>query len=249
MSELIRLETVDSTNLYALQNFAELADGAMVVAYTQTEGKGRRGRKWVSPPGKNIYASFVLKRADASKCAPWIGCIASLNTLKSFTEKSDLWIKWPNDVFCGTKKIAGVLCESHSAPASNVIDGIVVGIGVNLNMTMEEVEAIGVPATSILIETGVQSEIAEFAEVLQRNLLKISKADEKFIYGIWKKENRLIGKKVSVQMENGEKSTGIFKYISDEGNLVMLMDGNFERSFSSGDVSVEASDFPAHSSI
>lgn len=238
--KLVHLETIDSTNLFALKNFAEFADGTLIIADSQTNGRGRRGRKWISPPA-NIYASYVIKKQEglAPVCASWIGCLASLNTLRSFAPKSDFWIKWPNDVFSGSKKISGVLCESHSAQNSNRVDGMIIGMGVDVNLTPKDIENAGISATSLFIETGKKTDIAKFAEILHDNLLTLSDMDQESLYEIWKRENRLLGKKILVRLENGEEISGIFKDIAEDGRLVLRIGQSRNRYFSSGDVSLE----------
>ena len=76
---LLELETVDSTNTYAKNNFDVLADGTLVCAEMQTAGRGRLGRHWISPAGTSIYASLVMKRIDQPFYATAAASLAALN--------------------------------------------------------------------------------------------------------------------------------------------------------------------------
>lgn len=237
---IIRLDKIDSTNRYALANFAKLADASLILAKEQSSGHGRRGRKWLSPPG-NIYASFVLKKVLHPAQLTFIGTLSSLQTLRDYAPILQLWVKWPNDVYIGSLKISGVLSEIHSPEQSNRSDGAVIGIGVNLNTDKEFFAAEKVPGTSIFAETAKITDMGNFAEALHENLIKFYHAtliNPEGIYELWKKENILIGKEIEIIRESGDKIKGVFKEIAKDGSLILQFPDCNTQTFHSGEVSV-----------
>jgi len=153
-------EEVDSTNrLLADLARAGAPHGTVVVAESQTAGRGRLGRPWVSPRGVNLYASILLTPATASSALAWIpllAAVAVVRALKPLTGLS-LKVKWPNDVLVpqdgGGRKLAGILVEAISSGQAGE-RAVVVGIGINVNMPAEAFpEDLRSSATSLLIET------------------------------------------------------------------------------------------------
>jgi len=134
--QIIRLETVDSTNEH-LKRHADLSDeGTVVIADRQTEGRGRRGRTWIDHPGKSLLFSFLLHpKADQAQLLlnmMW-PAVAVAEALAKFG--TDTFVKWPNDLLIGGRKVGGVLAET-------IISGdsarMVIGIGLNLNQTLSD---------------------------------------------------------------------------------------------------------------
>jgi BirA family biotin operon repressor/biotin-[acetyl-CoA-carboxylase] ligase len=109
------------------------AEGVVVVADAQTAGRGQAGRVWISPPGRNIYVSIVLRPVLAPAQAPLLSLFAAVALVDTLRQEGvPCGVKWPNDVLVGDRKVAGILTEME-------IDGervrfVVVGIGVNVNM-------------------------------------------------------------------------------------------------------------------
>jgi BirA family transcriptional regulator, biotin operon repressor / biotin---[acetyl-CoA-carboxylase] ligase len=152
--ELIWLKTTDSTNSY-LQNLvkeSKIPEGTLVIADEQTLGRGQRGNQWESSSGENLTFSFVIypeflglgEQFMLSK----IIALAIFDLLKKFTK--DVKIKWPNDIYIGRNKIAGILVE-------NVIKGpkilsTIVGIGLNVNQKIFSEELLF--ASSLSLKTG-----------------------------------------------------------------------------------------------
>ena len=130
-------KTIDSTNKYAKENAGELADGTVIIAEEQTEGRGRLGRDWQSTKYKGIYFSIVLKPdlhpSRVSKIT-LIGASAVYLALKELGIES--LIKWPNDIILDEKKICGILTEMSCE--LNQVNYLVIGIGLNVNQTKED---------------------------------------------------------------------------------------------------------------
>ena len=145
---------VDSTNHYARKLAEEGAvHGTVVVAETQTAGKGRRGRGWVSPAGSAIYMSYILRPPIEPHQASALTLVAAMAVQKAVSRMLpvEARIKWPNDLIIEGRKICGILTEMSSD-----MDGIryvVTGIGINVNQ-LEFPEEIRETATSLLAQTG-----------------------------------------------------------------------------------------------
>ena len=153
MYQILSYKKLNSTNKFALENISSLPDNSIISADIQDTGRGRLDRKWVSDKPNNCYISFVLKPdLKFQKNFPNITQYLSIvlcETLEAYGIEPN--IKWPNDVLVNNKKIAGILSEmSFSAKG---YEGIVLGIGVNLNLSKSDLEDINIPATSLNLET------------------------------------------------------------------------------------------------
>jgi BirA family biotin operon repressor/biotin-[acetyl-CoA-carboxylase] ligase len=125
---------VGSTNA-VLRRLAETgaSEGTVVLAETQTLGRGRLGKAWYSPPGLNLYASVLFRPAIALSAVPVFAMATSLAvTDAAGAEGVAAAIKWPNDVLAGGRKVAGTLITYASA--GDVVEYVIVGVGVNLNV-------------------------------------------------------------------------------------------------------------------
>ena len=245
MSKIIHLEKVDSTNNYAQKYFNSLPDRSLITAQSQTNGKGRGGKTWISSNTSNLYASYIMKNISFSPCkASWVGGLAALYAISEITENStDYWIKWPNDIYNKTKKIAGILCET-SIGQNNQINGVIIGIGININMPKQELDRIDKPATSILIETGVSTSISSVSDILLSNLNRfydiILTKNIDSIFELWKKENALIGKNVEIVSGSNTILNAKVLDIENSGELVVADNNATIHKIYSGDVSVKS---------
>ena len=244
MSKIINLEQVDSTNNYAQNYFNSLPDRTMITARSQTNGKGRCGKTWISSNTSNLYASYIMKNISFLPYkASWIGGLAALYTISKTTENpTAYWIKWPNDIYNSSKKIAGILCES-SLGQNNQINGVIIGIGININMSKQELDHIDKPATSILAETGISSDINSVSGILHSNLNRlydiILSNNIDSIFSAWKKENGLIGNSVEILTGNNTILNARVLDIDNTGELIVTdNNANIHRIYS-GDVSVK----------
>lgn len=152
------IPTIDSTNDRALALAAAGApEGTTVVAEQQTAGRGRRGRTWFSPPGAGLYVSIVLRPAGSDTLPPAV----TLLTLTAGVALAEgiqaatglpLQIKWPNDLVLERRKLAGILAEAVSGPASG-LQAVVLGFGINIRAAAYPPE-IAHRATSLEAELG-----------------------------------------------------------------------------------------------
>ena len=132
-------------------------EGAVAVAEKQTEGRGRLGRKWLSPPGVSILCSILLEPPVETHRLPELSLVAGEACAEAISTVTGLEpeIKLPNDVLLGGRKAAGILAEAR--------DGrVVLGIGINVNVPAGELPAeVDRPATSLLVETGHEVDRAQ----------------------------------------------------------------------------------------
>lgn len=150
---------VGSTNA-VLRRLAETGavDGTVVLAEMQTAGRGRLGKPWFSPSGLNLYASVLLRPSISSSAVPVFAMIASLAVSDAvWAEGVPATIKWPNDVLVDGRKLAGTLVTYASG--GDLVDYVIVGVGVNLNVERSAlVAALGAAA----------ADATSLAEVLRR---------------------------------------------------------------------------------
>lgn len=233
-------EEIDSTNTYVKNHIDELADGELIVAFKQTAGRGRRGREWVSPADTNIYATLCIKQVDSAYLCGTVVALAALETLRYFYPEGDFYIKWPNDIYCGTAKIAGMLCDGCGIK-NGKISAIAAGIGININFEPEDMANIGQDATSLYALSGTKFNLKKVAKKLafyaKRCYIMYLK-DSAALRRTWEKENALIGKHIGIVKPDGETVYGIFESIRDDGALQMRTDSGKKESFFAGDVSV-----------
>lgn len=163
-------DTVDSTNNQA-RRLAEKGapEGTLVIAETQTAGKGRRGRSWISPPGTGIWFSLILRPDILPAFAPMLTLVTALSVADAVEEVCHLpaKIKWPNDIVLSGRKICGILTEM-SAEAEQV-HYVVTGIGINANMK-EFPEEIAKTATSLYLESGSPVRRSHVAAAVMRHM-------------------------------------------------------------------------------
>jgi BirA family biotin operon repressor/biotin-[acetyl-CoA-carboxylase] ligase len=130
---LLYYPTIDSTNSKAKQEAeAGAPHGTVIVADHQTSGRGRRGREWDSPPGKNLYFSLLLKPDFPPDRASMLTLVISLSVAHAISELThlDVRIKWPNDIILHGKKICGILTEMSTE--LDFIHYVIIGVGINV---------------------------------------------------------------------------------------------------------------------
>lgn len=130
------LDTVDSTNSYLRRLAVQGAiDGVVAVAEEQTGGRGRLGRTWVSPPGRNLYLSVLLRCDMPPEAMGQVSLTAGLAACETVDEWCAGTLKWPNDVLVDGRKVVGILCEAEVRGGERQV---VIGVGINVNMRLDE---------------------------------------------------------------------------------------------------------------
>ncbi|HYD48790.1 MAG TPA: biotin--[acetyl-CoA-carboxylase] ligase [Terriglobales bacterium] len=131
-------EETDSTNTRLREaGRSGAAEGLVAIAEQQSAGRGRLGRSWASPPGRNLYMSVLLRPPVALEMVPQLTLVAGLATAETAREwVPQAQIKWPNDVWVAGRKVAGILTEMEASGSQ--VGFVVTGIGVNLNLRADE---------------------------------------------------------------------------------------------------------------
>lgn len=215
--------------------------GALVVAESQTKGRGRLGRAWSSPPGDGLYLSVVLRPRVPPAAAPPLTLavgLALLDTARAFGASAHL--KWPNDLLVDVggvrRKVAGVLTEM--ATSGTRIEHVIVGIGLNVG-TLEFPPELTDVATSLRLAT---ARALDRGEVLVTLLDGLDRRYADFIaHGTpatvrtWKREVDFLGRVVTVSA-GSEKVIGLAEDIDDEGALIVVEEHGTRHRLWAGDV-------------
>ncbi len=146
---ILRFPDLHSTNSYAVENLSSLPDKQVIIADIQTAGRGQFDRKWFSDVRGNVYLSIVLRDLPLLNLTPYMAEVIC-GVLKEYGVMPQ--IKEPNDVIVDGKKIAGIL--SQSSTRGDKLNGIVIGAGINLNLSEQYLEKIDQPAISLNLLLG-----------------------------------------------------------------------------------------------
>ncbi len=239
-------DEVGSTNDVALElGRWGAAEGTVVMADSQTKGRGRYGRRWVSPPGVNLYLSVVLRPAvepGHAALATFVASLALGDTMR--TVGVEPAIKWPNDMVTGGRKVAGVLTEAETAAAR--VEFLVVGIGLNVNMDGAAIErllgeeASGV--TSLREAAGMELDREEVAaallEALDARYAEFLGRGAGWVVEAWNAASRMVGRRASVRVEGGVVE-GVVRGVDAQGRLIVERGDGGVEAVVAGDVQVE----------
>lgn len=234
MYKLIEFDSLNSTNTFAKENIKSIQDKTVIAANIQTSGYGRFQRKWISDVSENIYISIVLKPENTKNLTNLTQylCIVLCKTLEDYNITGE--IKWPNDILINGKKFSGILCECINKKE------IVLGLGVNLNLTRKNIEKISQPATSLNLETEKKVNKKFFQEKLLNNFFKdYEKFMENgfaFIKDDYLKRIKFLGKTIFVSNDTNKKNEYIAKSINEDGALIVVDKLKKEIKIFSGDV-------------
>ncbi len=234
-------ETLGSTSDRA-RELAEAGapEGVVVIAEKQTQGRGRLGRRWESPPNRNLYVSILLRPAIDAEEAPLLALVAGLATAEAVAEWApQAQIKWPNDVLIDGRKTAGILTELYTEAEQLAV---IAGIGVNLNLGLDELPPeLRDKATSVYAATGRAVDRAVFAATL------LSKLEERYrqfrtsgfaaMRQHWNARSCLNGHRVTISGA-GVTQRGKVIGMGDDGTLQLLSEEGTEMRVVAGDVTV-----------
>ncbi len=241
--EIYYFDSIDSTNIKAKDlAYNNEADGTVVIAEEQNQGRGRLGRNWSSPKKMGIWMSIILKPQIEPQDAVKVTQVAAAAVWKAIAQMGiKTQIKWPNDIVLNGKKICGILTEMSGE--LNRLNYLVVGIGINTNTNKEDFpEEIRNMATSIKAETSKEMErkkllasVLNNFEALYDQLINHSSIEEALI--ICKENSALIGKNVRLIIKGEVKEVEAMD-INEDGELIVKdKEGNTSKVIS-GEVSV-----------
>jgi len=232
--DVLVFNEIDSTNTYCLKNFDKLNDNTVLIGRNQTKGKGRFGREWISEKDKDITMSILVKpNKDVSILHYTISSsLAVLKALNDF-DISDLFIKWPNDIYYKDKKLCGILAETSMELTSKVVEAVVIGIGLNVNslisskvegsISLYEILGFQIKRVSLISKV-----ISYFNEFLNTSYEKL--------FLEWKKNMGYIGKKVVLRRGKEEIHCRLID-VSKSGEIIVEKD-NTVMMFDFGEISL-----------
>ena len=239
---LLRLETVDSTNAEARRRAEAGEPGPLWIwSARQSAGRGRNGRQWQSQHG-NLFASLLIGLScplrTAGQLALLAGVVAYDTAVKLLPEevRSELLLKWPNDVLLKGSKVAGVLLESASETAPNRCK-VVIGTGLNLSSYPPDLEQ---PATSLATHGGVTTPAAAFETLAAVTDAWLTRWGEgvsfQTVRRAWLDRAGPTGRPLRVRLHGDQEAEGTFAGLDSGGALRLLMSDGAERRVAAGDV-------------
>jgi BirA family transcriptional regulator, biotin operon repressor / biotin---[acetyl-CoA-carboxylase] ligase len=234
-------QEIGSTNIQA-RELAErgAAEGEIVLAEAQTQGRGRLGRRWESPPFSNLYLSIILRPHLPARDAPQITLTAAVALVETvaFFLPCPPSIKWPNDILFEGKKLAGILTEA--ACDADRVEYVILGIGLNLNYRVDAMpEELRRRATSLADLTGKnvsrESVLVRLIQDLDRCYGELEATGFEAMRPRWEAHFGLRGRRVLVEL-GGQTLIGRAQGIDREGALIVEDEHGQRRSVVAGDV-------------
>jgi BirA family biotin operon repressor/biotin-[acetyl-CoA-carboxylase] ligase len=230
-------------NEAARQAQAGAQEGTVVVAETQTAGRGRLGRSWVSRPG-NLYLTVVLR--PTLQTLPFLSCLAGVAVVRALGQTTGLRpsveglrprLRWPNDVLLGGKKVAGILVES--AVEGDAVRYALVGIGINVDLDASNVAEIASVATSLNSAAGNPVSREEVLRHLLQGMdsLYLQLAQGKTPLAEWKGLLDTLGRRVRVSWQD-QVCWGQAEDVDELGNLQLRQDDGRLVTLTAGDVTL-----------
>lgn len=236
---LLYLDTTSSTQDVARAEVERGGPvGTAVLAEEQTAGRGRLGRAWVSPAGKNIYVTLVMRPpAPKLRVLSIVSPLAIAEALEGIGLAPRL--KWPNDVMVGGRKIAGILIETELS--GDAVKYALVGIGLNVNFDVEATPEIADTATSVRRELGRDASreelLAALLNVFEARYEQALEGDA--VYQVWRSRLETLGRRVRATL--GERvEEGVAEDVDAEGNLLVRRDDGRLAVVEAGDVTLSA---------
>jgi len=241
---IIYRSVTGSTNLDALDLAAKGAsEGTCVISDAQTAGRGRLGRSWVAPAGGSILTSVILRPKLSPQTATLLTLAAGVAAARAIHHVTDLkpWIKWPNDLFVGNRKLAGILTEMHAE--MDRVHFVVVGIGMNVNMDRKSFPSeIRKIATSLSIEArrtvSRNQLIATLYHELEAAYVRLVEHGAKPIIAQWEELAKIRGKHIRASLVNDRKVYGTAIGLDSDGALLIEDRNGKIRKITAGDVEV-----------
>jgi BirA family biotin operon repressor/biotin-[acetyl-CoA-carboxylase] ligase len=243
--EILFFPEIDSTNREARDRARGGAgEGTVILADSQSRGKGRLGRSWESPADANLYLSVILRPLIPAAAAPQITLLAGVAAARALSGISGLecFIKWPNDIFFRGKKLAGILAEMEGGGSR--VAFIILGIGVNVNWRREDFPPdLRQTATSLVAESGEEVRRAAVAVGLFRELEKEYTAYTREGFSVrlreeWNRVSWINGKQITLSSPEGILS-GTALGLDTDGALLLLDEEGKTRRVVAGDVSLQ----------
>lgn len=239
MVQHLKYSSLDSTQLeahrYLAQQPSPREGWVLITAEQQAQGRGQHGRSWVSPPGGNLYATYIIPwRLDHHRLLPHVAQVVTLAVCMSLEAQGVMpQIKWVNDLFLNRRKLGGVLCEFAE-------EALLIGIGLNVRTPPQALQDLSQPATSLVQETAqdwlVDDLLSHLTPQINAQLTRLQKEGfEKMAPDI---NARLAFRDECIILVTDQKHySGICRGVSPTGGLLLERDSGTE-DFRSGRIFV-----------
>ncbi|HYB68485.1 MAG TPA: biotin--[acetyl-CoA-carboxylase] ligase [Candidatus Acidoferrales bacterium] len=240
-------EEVASTNEWAKKLASRGAlEGWVAIAETQTHGRGRLDREWISPLG-GLWFSLILRPKQRLAKAAKLTYVGGLAVAETLHEEYGLsaQTKWPNDVLVNGRKICGILGEASTM--GKEINYVILGIGINANFDAERVlpESIRAGATSLETELNRRIQLEglfiRLLEKLEATYALYNRRGFSFILKQWKKYACFLGKEVEVR-DRIEKTIGLAYDVDMDGSLILMLENGVFKHVFAGEVYLRTSE-------
>lgn len=233
------LKETDSTNNYAKKLAAKgEAAGTVVIAETQTGGKGRLGRKFESPKGSGLYMSMILRPKFDISLSPLITSAAAVAAAEAVEELCGcrVDIKWVNDLYVNGRKICGILTEASLSMEMNSLEYAVVGIGINT--ASHDFGELSSRVTDLESETGVRVNRCELCgKIADRLEYWLDNMENRLHLGEYRRREMLTGHMITASF-GGKTITGKAVGIDENANLTVETENNETLVLTSGEASL-----------
>lgn len=243
---MVELDEIDSTNAEAARRAQDGRLGpTWIWAKSQSSGRGRQGRPWVSEPG-NLYCSALLSDGLELRSLTQLGFVAGLAVYDAARRSlapapADLSLKWPNDLLLNGAKLSGILLESTNVPHL----GLAVAVGIGVNVAHSPPRSATAYETTHLSAHGKAADLRHTFEHLAR---AFAEWHEVWDFGAgfvrvrdtWMDRAQGLGKTVTVKMPD-QKLTGRFDRLDDDGAMIMRLENGQDRRILVGDLFVPTS--------
>lgn len=197
--------------------------GSVLVAEEQTAGRGRRDRGWSAPQYSSVMVSVLVRPGEDPARWGWIPLLTALAIVDAVRATGvSAWVKWPNDVLVGDRKLAGVLCEVVPTAQGGAV---VAGWGINVDQSSAELP--GGLATSLRLEGGGADRASLLISVLSswESWYRRWEAGDDELFEAYTRCSATIGRDVAVELPDGSRLRGSADRIDERGGLVVVVDG------------------------
>ena len=235
--EIFYFDSLSSTMDKAMElGLKDSPEGSLVVAETQTKGRGRLGRHWISPKYKGVYFSLLLRPKIIPQQASVLTILIAVSVTEAIQKITglSLTIKWPNDIMLNNKKLGGILLEMNAE--TDLVKFVVIGVGVNVSSSKTSLAS---NATSLDEESQVKIErvnlLQEILRQIELNYLEFCQAGAKNILEKWRKASSTLHSRIKVSCQK-ESIEGEAVDIDADGGLLVRNDSGFIEKVMAGDV-------------
>jgi len=237
---IIHLQQTTSTNDVARDMARRGApDGALVLADAQTAGRGRRGRAWNAPAGQCLLCSLILRPALAPARATRLTMLAAVAIARAILALGlPAVLKWPNDILINGRKAGGILTEAQTL--GDKLEHVIVGLGINVNVSAGGLTALAPRATSLLAEGGQPVEREHLLRLLLAEMeapyLAMTRDGGEAVFQEWRVLLETLGRDVHVTTDS-DVIEGRAEDVDGDGALLVRQTGGQLVRVSAGDVS------------